>query len=197
MAKEHPALQELFKTRAGEPLSPLLCLVLIKDSQRFHFYMQTSSLMGCCPSCPLLPSSGPRNRKDERVQTRTDKFFNKALKTLAGVNDTELSVYLNCKATAWYRRFPPVAGIAQRTLRRPRPRLPVAMSRGRRPQRPRTTTMQRRAPWRPGLRMSPKGARSKARSAQLFLPLSEIPWYITGCYIAGLLYHTFRSRSAI
>ena len=44
--------------------------------------------------------------KDECVQTRTNKFFNKALKTLAGVNDTELSVYLNRKATAWYRRFP-------------------------------------------------------------------------------------------
>ena len=46
--------------------------------------------------------------KDERVRTRIDKFFNKALKTLAGVNDTELSVYLNCKATAWHRRFPPM-----------------------------------------------------------------------------------------
>ena len=48
--------------------------------------------------------------KDERVQTRIDKIFNKALKTfkLAGVNDTELSVYLNCKAAAWYRRFPPM-----------------------------------------------------------------------------------------
>ena len=46
--------------------------------------------------------------KDERVQRRTVKFFNKALKTLAGVNDTELSVYLNRKATAWYRRFPPM-----------------------------------------------------------------------------------------
>ena len=46
--------------------------------------------------------------KVERVQTRTKRFFNKALKTLAGVNDTELSVYLNRKATAWYRRFPPM-----------------------------------------------------------------------------------------
>ena len=35
--------------------------------------------------------------KDERVQTMTDKFFNKVLKTLAGVNDTELNIYLNCK----------------------------------------------------------------------------------------------------
>ena len=60
MAKEHPVLQELFKTRAGEQLSPLLCLVLIKDSQRYRFYMQTRSLMGSWPSCPLLPSFGPR-----------------------------------------------------------------------------------------------------------------------------------------
>ena len=44
MAKEHPALQELFKTLAGEQQSPLLCLALIKDSQRFHFYLQTCSL---------------------------------------------------------------------------------------------------------------------------------------------------------
>ena len=46
--------------------------------------------------------------KDECVQTRTDKFVNKALKTLAGFNDTELSVYLNSKATAWYQWFPPM-----------------------------------------------------------------------------------------
>ena len=168
MAKEHPVLQELFKLNAGEQLYPVLCLALLKDSpsQCFHFYMQTRSLMGCCSRRPpqRRTSVAPFFRtKDQRVQTRTDKFFNKALKTLAGVNDTELSVYLNCKATAWYRRFPPVAGIAPRTPRRPRPRLPVAMSRGGRLRRPRTTTMQRRAPWRPGLRMSPKaGARDKA-----------------------------------
>ena len=40
MAKEHPALQELFKARASEPLSPLLCIVLIQDSQLYHFHMQ-------------------------------------------------------------------------------------------------------------------------------------------------------------
>ena len=38
MAKDHPALQELFKLNAGEQLSPVLCLVLFKDSQRYHFY---------------------------------------------------------------------------------------------------------------------------------------------------------------
>ena len=55
----------------------------------------------------LLPGPFVRT-KDERVQTRTDKFFNKAFKTLAGVNNTELSVYLNRKATAWYQRFSPM-----------------------------------------------------------------------------------------
>ena len=41
MAKDHPALQELFKLNAGEQLSPVLCLALLNDSQRCHFYMQT------------------------------------------------------------------------------------------------------------------------------------------------------------
>ena len=117
--------------------------------------------------------------KDERVQTRTDKLFNKALKILAGVIDTELNVYLNHIATAWYRRCPPMYSpdLAEDT-KKARPGLPVAMSR-----------VRRRAPWRPSLRMSPKeGARNEARSAQLFLPLSEI-----ASYIAGVLY----SRVAI
>ena len=56
---------------------------------------------------PTFVSVAPFFRtKDERVQTRTDKFF----KTLAGVNDTELGVYPNRKATAWYLRFPPMHG---------------------------------------------------------------------------------------
>ena len=38
----------------------------------------------------------------------TDKFFNKALHTLAGVQDKDLKAYLNHKATAWYRGFLPV-----------------------------------------------------------------------------------------
>ena len=46
--------------------------------------------------------------KDPRVVSRSNKFFNKALHTIAGVEDKDLSVYLNCKATAWYLRFPPV-----------------------------------------------------------------------------------------
>ena len=43
--------------------------------------------------------------KDPRVASRTDKFFAKDLDTLANV---DLSAYLRRKATAWYRRFPPV-----------------------------------------------------------------------------------------
>ena len=47
MAKDHPALQELFKLNEGEQLSPVLCLALLKDSQHC-FYKHTRSLMGCC-----------------------------------------------------------------------------------------------------------------------------------------------------
>ena len=34
MAKEYPALQELFKLNASEQLCPLLCLALLKDSEK-------------------------------------------------------------------------------------------------------------------------------------------------------------------
>ena len=44
----------------------------------------------------------------ERVQTGTVKFFDKALSKLAGMKDTALSAYLHRKATAWYKRFPPI-----------------------------------------------------------------------------------------
>ena len=40
--------------------------------------------------------------KDPCVALKTDKFFAKALDTLADVNDKNLSVYLHSKATAWY-----------------------------------------------------------------------------------------------
>ena len=46
--------------------------------------------------------------KDERVQTGTVKLFDKALCKLAGMKDTALSAYLHRKATAWYKRFPPI-----------------------------------------------------------------------------------------
>ena len=47
-------------------------------------------------------------RKDPIVASRTDKFFNKALYSLAFVQDMDLSVYLKCNATACYWLFPPV-----------------------------------------------------------------------------------------
>ena len=94
-------------------------------------------------------------------------FFKKALKTLAGVNNTELSVYLNCKAKAWYLWFPPMHSpdSAKDTKK-----AAATVASGRCLLRLRTTTPPLRALWRPGLRMSPKaGARNEALSAQLFL----------------------------
>ena len=44
----------------------------------------------------------------DKPQTGTIKFFDKALCKLAGMKDTALSAYLHCKATAWYKRFPPI-----------------------------------------------------------------------------------------
>ena len=44
----------------------------------------------------------------DKPQTGTVLFFDKALCKLAGMKDTALSAYLHCKATAWYKRFPPV-----------------------------------------------------------------------------------------
>ena len=46
--------------------------------------------------------------KDPRVASRTNTFFNKALDTLADVEDKDLNVYLKHKATAWCLRFPPI-----------------------------------------------------------------------------------------
>ena len=56
MAKDHPALQELFKTRTGELQSPLLCLLLA--------YL--TSFVAVAPFFRM---------KDPRVASRTDKFF--------------------------------------------------------------------------------------------------------------------------
>ena len=109
--------------------------------------------------------------KDERIRTRNDKFFNKALKTLAGVNDTELRIARPLLGTGGF--LPCIARIAPRTPRRPRPQLPVAMSRGRRPRRSRTMTMQQR-PVASGSEDESEGGGH--RSAQLFLLLSEIAW---------------------
>ena len=77
-----------------------------------HASMSSSLL--CCAFCSRTSRpSWPRavapffRTKDPRVALRTDKFFNRALHKLAGVQDKDLSAYLNRKATAWYRRFPP------------------------------------------------------------------------------------------
>ena len=50
----------------------------------------------------------PFFRAKDKPQTGTVKLFDEALCKLAGMKDTVLSAYLHCKATAWYKRFPPV-----------------------------------------------------------------------------------------
>ena len=47
-------------------------------------------------------------RAKEKPQTGTVQFFDKAICELAGMKDTVLSAYLHRKATAWYKRFPPI-----------------------------------------------------------------------------------------
>ena len=44
----------------------------------------------------------------DKPQTGTVKLFDKALCKLAGMKDTALIAYLHRKATAWYKRFPPI-----------------------------------------------------------------------------------------
>ena len=50
----------------------------------------------------------PSFRAKDKPQTGTVKLFDKALCKLAGMKDTVLSAYLHRKATAWYKRFPPI-----------------------------------------------------------------------------------------
>ena len=50
----------------------------------------------------------PFCRAKDKPQTGTVKLFDKALCRLAGMKDTALSAYLHSKATAWYKRFPPI-----------------------------------------------------------------------------------------
>jgi hypothetical protein len=45
---------------------------------------------------------------DPRVTSRTDKYYALSLATLSKTNDKDLAEYVHRKATAWYRRFPPV-----------------------------------------------------------------------------------------
>ena len=112
----------------------------------------------------------PFFRAKDKSQTGTVKLFDKALCKLAGMKVTALSAYLHRKATAWYKRFPPIHSpesrpqIAPRTPRRPR--LTVAMGRG---GRPRTRRVSLSAPWRLSLHrmMLTTRAGNEARSAQL------------------------------
>ena len=50
----------------------------------------------------------PLFRAKDKPQTGTVKFFDKALCKFAGMKDTALIAYLHRKATAWYKRFPPI-----------------------------------------------------------------------------------------
>ena len=87
--------------------------------------------------------------KDERVQTGTVKFFDKALSKLAGMKDTALSAYLHGKATAWYKRFPPIHSLD----RAKDPKTPQVDGGGGAGGHPRTRRMSRSAPWRQSLPM--------------------------------------------
>ena len=71
------------------------------------------------PSWPLAPVApffrakvAPFFRAKDKPQTGTVKLFDKALSKLAGMKNTALSAYLHSKATAWYKRFPPISYIA-------------------------------------------------------------------------------------
>ena len=103
--------------------------------------------------------------KDESVQTGTVKFFDKALSKLAGMKDTALSAYLHSKATARYKRFPPIHSLDRaEDPKAPKAWLTVAMGRG---GRPRTRRTSRIAQWRQSLHwMRPTTrAGNEARSA--------------------------------
>ena len=138
----------------------------------------------------------PFFRDKDKPQTGTVKLIDKALCKLASIKDTALSAYLHRtgKTTAWYKRFPPsIAWIAPRTPRRPR--LTVPMGRG-------SPEDEEDVAERPVASESLSDeadddstrAGNEARSAQLFLALSDIAWYIAGagCYItpfiSGVLY---------
>ena len=134
----------------------------------------------------------PFFRAKDKPQTGTVKLFDKALCTLAGrkiLHSVPTCIARPLLGTSGF--LPSIARIAPRTPRCPR--LTVAMGRG---GRPRTRRMSLSAPWRPSLHrmMLTTRAGNEARSAQLFLPLSDIAWYIAGagCYIppfiSGVLY---------
>ena len=154
-----------------------------------YFVAYVASFVAVAPF--VRAKVAPFFRAKDKPQTGTVKFFDKALCKLAGMKVMALSAYLHRKAIGTSGFLPSIARIAPRTPRRPR--LTVAMGRG---GRPRTRRMSRSAPWRPSLHrmMLTTRAGNEARSAQLFLLLSDIAWYIAGAgsyippFISGVLY---------
>ena len=45
---------------------------------------------------------------DPRVIARTDKYSAVSLAIISNARDNDLSAYVHCRATRWYRLFPPV-----------------------------------------------------------------------------------------
>ena len=133
----------------------------------------------------------PFFRAKDKPQTGTVKYFDKALCKLASMKDTALSAYLHRKATAWYKLFPAIHS-PDRAEDPKTPQVEGVMGQG---GRQRTRRMSRSALWSQSLylMMLTTRAGNEARSAQLFLLLSDIAWYIAGagCYIpfiSGVLY---------
>ena len=148
-----------------------------------YFVAYLASFVAVAPSFEprLLPPFGPRTNH-RLPETGTVKLFDKALCKLAGMKDTALSAYQHRKVTAWYKRFPTIH--SQDRAKDPKTpqvdaNLTVAMGRG---GRPRTRRMSRSALWRPSLHQPTTWTRAgnEARSAQLFLQLSDLAWYIAG-----------------
>ena len=92
-----------------------------------YFVVYLASFVAVAPFLQAKVAAFFRAR--DKPQTGTVKFFDKVLCKLAGMKDTVHSAYLHRKATAWYKRFPPIhSRIAPRTPTRPR--FMVAMGRG-------------------------------------------------------------------
>ena len=73
-----------------------------------YFVAYLASFVAVAPF--FLAMVAPFLRTKDKPQTGTVKFFDKALSKLAGmkVMALSLSAYLHRKATAWYKRFPPI-----------------------------------------------------------------------------------------
>ena len=71
-----------------------------------YFVTYLTSFVAVAPF--ILAKIAPFFRAKDKPQTGTVKLFDKALCKLADMKDTALSAYLHRKATAWYKRFPPI-----------------------------------------------------------------------------------------